>query len=356
MVPDPEKPLQTIAEGKNPRISVVIPAHKTASSIANCLDSVFAQSFRDFEVIVINDGSPDTEDLEKNLQPYANRTRYLKQSNRGPSAARNLGIREARGEYIAFLDSDDTWLSQHLATQMAILGADPTLGLVYGDSLLTRNGEPLGRTFDREEQVLPVEFETLLAEKCTVTTSATVASRQDLMDAGLFDESLHRAEDFDLWLRMAFRGTRMTHHRELTVCRTVSGSGLSASAYLMTLGRLEVLAKTGAQLPLSPESRHLLAERIRETEKIANLHRLKEHIRNGEFDAALDAAHQAASVHDTLKLRFVVFFLQYAPRALQACYRAYEPFLAARTRARAARSARVLRATLPSLFAKVQDR
>ena len=348
--------MQATEAREKPRISVVIPAHNSASLIAACLESVFAQSFRDFEVLVVNDGSPDTPELEKNLAPFSSRVRYLKQLNRGPSAARNLGIREARGEYVAFLDSDDTWFPQHLATQMGMFEKDASLGLVYGDSLLLRNGEIIGRTFDREEQVQPVNFENLLAEKCTVTTSSTVASRQALIDAGLFDENLHRAEDFDLWLRMAFRGTRMTLHREVTVCRTVSDSGLSASGYLMTVGRLEVLAKTGAQLPLTSAGRELLAERIRQTEAVANLHRLKEHIRNGEFSSALDAARRAASVQKTRKLHLVVFMLQHAPRTLRMYYRMHEQLLAARSRTRAARSARALRATLPSLAAKVQTR
>jgi glycosyltransferase involved in cell wall biosynthesis len=331
-------------------VSVVIPAYNTASLITTCLDSVLAQSFQDFEVIVVNDGSPDTELLERNLEPYSGRVRYLKQPNRGPSAARNIGILESRGQYVAFLDSDDFWLPKHLATQLGMLQKDPALGLVYGDSLLTRNGAIIGRAFDWESQVLPVSFEALLQEQCTVITSTTVASRKALIDAGLFDESLNRAEDFDLWLRMAFRGTRMTHHSEINVCHTVSGAGLSGDEYLMACARMKVLAKVRSQLPLSPPVRHVLEQRYRWTEARANLQQVKEYIRAGEFEKALACAQHAAPTLRNWKLRVAIVFLRYFPRTLRACYSAHEKLLARRNRARAERSARALRTRLSALM------
>ena len=112
-------------------VSVVIPAYNAAPFIAQTIESVFGQTFRNFEVIVVNDGSPDTAELERELQPYMDRIRYRTQPNAGPSSARNLGIREARGEFVAFLDSDDAWLPDYLATQMKILTADPSIDLLY---------------------------------------------------------------------------------------------------------------------------------------------------------------------------------------------------------------------------------
>src|ERR1700730_1568273 len=100
---------------ETPTVSVIIPAYNTALYIVETLDSVFAQTFRDFEVILINDGSPDTDKLEQVIEPYRERIVYLKQKNGGPSAARNAGIGWSRGEYIAFLDSDDSWLPQYLS-------------------------------------------------------------------------------------------------------------------------------------------------------------------------------------------------------------------------------------------------
>ena len=115
------------ALGCKRQVSVIIPAYNTAAYITETLDSVFAQTFKDFEVIVVNDGSPDTEDLERVLQPYRARIVYVKQENRGVSGARNAGILRARGEFLAFLDSDDVWLPDYLAEQMKFLEAHPHL-------------------------------------------------------------------------------------------------------------------------------------------------------------------------------------------------------------------------------------
>src|SRR5712664_587865 len=92
---------------KQPLVSVIIPAYKVAPFINETLNSVFVQTFTDYEVIVINDGSPDTEELEGTLDYYRSRILYIRQDNRGAGAARNAGLRTARGRFIAFLDGDD---------------------------------------------------------------------------------------------------------------------------------------------------------------------------------------------------------------------------------------------------------
>jgi len=104
------RPNEAKPEQASPLVSVIIPAFNAAGHIVGALESVFAQSFTNYEVILANDGSPDTERLEQVIQPCISRITYLTQENRGPSAARNLGIRHARGEWLAFLDSDDAWL------------------------------------------------------------------------------------------------------------------------------------------------------------------------------------------------------------------------------------------------------
>ena len=111
-----------------PTVSVVIPAFNSARDIAVALDSVFAQSFDRIEVIVVNDGSDDTEMLEVALAPYISRIRYIVQTNQGAGAARNAALRAARGEYIAFLDADDRWLPGFLREQVRYLDAHATWG------------------------------------------------------------------------------------------------------------------------------------------------------------------------------------------------------------------------------------
>ena len=111
-----------------------MPAYNTAALIGEALDSVLAQTYTNFETIVINDGSPDTAQLEEALRPYRSRIVYIVQENRRAAGARNTGIKNARGKYLAFLDSDDCWLPENLATQMKFFEQDPSLDMVYADA------------------------------------------------------------------------------------------------------------------------------------------------------------------------------------------------------------------------------
>src|SRR4051794_21327340 len=99
----------------NPRVSVIVPCYNTADVVAETIDSVLAQTYRDYEVIVVNDGSPDSGELNPILARYGDRLRCFRKENGGLASARNRGIREARGELIALLDSDDIWTPDYLA-------------------------------------------------------------------------------------------------------------------------------------------------------------------------------------------------------------------------------------------------
>src|SRR5712692_10570574 len=130
-----------------PMVSVIIPAYITATCVGEALDSVFAQTSSDFEVIVINDGSPDVDKMEQAITPYRERILYLKQQNRGLAGARNTGIRHARGKYLAFLDSDDCWLPEYLASQMKLFEETPSLDAVYSDAQHFGNSALAGKTY-----------------------------------------------------------------------------------------------------------------------------------------------------------------------------------------------------------------
>src|ERR1700675_1256078 len=106
---------------KSPRVSVIIPCYNTARFVAQALESVFAQIYSDYEVVVVNDGSPDTVELERVLAPWADRIVYVKTDNNGLAGARNNGIRVARGEFIALLDSDDAYDLNYLDAQIRAL-------------------------------------------------------------------------------------------------------------------------------------------------------------------------------------------------------------------------------------------
>src|SRR5713101_8731278 len=193
-------------------VSIIIPAYNVAPYIGETLDSVFAQTFAAYEVIVINDGSPDTEDLERALEPYLDRIKYLKQENRGASAARNAGLRVARGEFVAFLDADDLWLPSYLDEQIKFV-LERNCDLVCADSEVFCDSSTDNKTY--METLMAdappagaVTFIGLLNAEQSLITSGVVVRRERVLEAGLFDEALRNSQDFDLWLRLARSGSR----------------------------------------------------------------------------------------------------------------------------------------------------
>lgn len=185
----------------SPTVSVIIPTYNRAHLIVEALESVFAQTYADFEVIVVDDGS--TDDTEEILAPYRDRIRYIKQENAGVSAARNHGIFEAKGEYIAFLDSDDIWFPEKLEKQMRFFENHPNCSFLCSDFLrgtsLSDNPQPQHSRF-RSTSILRFED---FGEGNYVTTPSVLAKKAVFYKAGLFDSSIRVSEDYDLWIRIA---------------------------------------------------------------------------------------------------------------------------------------------------------
>ena len=191
--------------GRSPTVSVVIPTLNSERYVGSALAAVFAQKFSDHEVIVVDDGSQHPELLKEALAPYLNRIIFLSSDHRGPGGARNLAIAKAKGEFIAFLDSDDIWTPYHLADRLRALRQDPSLDLVYADAMMFGDSPLAGKTF---MHLTPsnghVTLEALLGAECTVITSCVVVRKESLVRVGCFDERLRLSEDFDLWVRLAY--------------------------------------------------------------------------------------------------------------------------------------------------------
>lgn len=325
-------PLDSKPAAKPPHVSVVIPAYNAAAYIAGALDSVFAQTFADFEVVLVNDGSPDTGRLEQELQPYLDRIRYFKQINRGPSAARNLGIGAAQGTYVAFLDADDFWLPQHLSRQVERLEECPAknkneeknekLGLVYSDALHLRGDTLIGTAFERVPQSGEVNLESLLSEQCTINTSSVVVLRSALVEAGRFDESMSHCEDFDLWLRLAAIGTGMEYVREVQVGHRVS-NGLAASRELMKRGRIRAYQKFAGSGAALDSHRGVIAAKLKALDFEIHVERAKQRLLAGSYGEALSEVRLARAVANQPKLRWAELGLLYFPAAVGWTYRTY---------------------------------
>ena len=182
-----------------PKVSVIIPTYNRGNFIVSTIESVLSQSYRDFEVIVVDDGS--TDDTRAQLEKFNHQIKYLYQQNQGVSATRNTGIRLAQGEYIAFLDSDDLWLADKLMIQTQILDNDPGIGLTYSRVVIQdENGIVRGM---KPQKPSGSNFQELLEQGGDYPTSTVMVKKICFNQAGLFDEQFSILEDFDMWLRIS---------------------------------------------------------------------------------------------------------------------------------------------------------
>jgi glycosyltransferase involved in cell wall biosynthesis len=180
-------------------ISIVIPTYNRASFLKEAIDSVLSQTYRDFELIVVDDGS--TDDTPKLLLPYGKKIKVITKANKGPSAARNRGIKAAKGDWMAFLDSDDIWKPDKLEKQVQFIKDNPEIKICQTEEIWIRNGKRVNPRKKHEmhsgwiyEQCLPL---------CIVSPSSVVIHRDVFEKVGLFDETMLACEDYDLWLRIA---------------------------------------------------------------------------------------------------------------------------------------------------------
>ena len=185
--------------------SVFIPTFNAAGLVAQAVDSVLAQTARPLEILVIDDGSTDS--TGEALKRYGGRIRCLRQENRGVYAARNRGIRESRGQYVAFLDADDLWEPQKLARQLEILDAQPRFPVVHTDAALIDAGGRLLKAAANpcRQSVNGLVFEEFFRSDMAVVLLSTVVIRRDCFDkTGLFDERHRSVVDHVFFLRLAW--------------------------------------------------------------------------------------------------------------------------------------------------------
>ncbi len=178
-------------------ISVIIPAYNRVNSLARAIESVLDQTHKVAEIIVIDDGSTDaTSEVVKVYEDVL----LLRQKNMGVSSARNNGIMMASSEWIAFLDSDDTWHRDKIAKQVALHKKEPQLKFSYTDEKWIHKGKETTLSKKSAKSGGDIFAESL--SECTIASSSTIVKKSLLTSVGLFDESLEVCEDYDLWLRI----------------------------------------------------------------------------------------------------------------------------------------------------------
>jgi glycosyltransferase involved in cell wall biosynthesis len=311
----------------SPKVSIIIPSYNTAHFIGETLDSICAQTFNDYEVIVINDGSPDTEQLERVLRPYQDLIIYRVKPNGGLSSARNAGIELARGQYIALLDSDDVWEPDYLAVQVAALDADPSVEVSYANAMIFGDSLDAGKDY---MSIFPskgeVTFQSLVQMECNVLVSALIR-RKALDRVGLFDESLRTNEDFDMWLRIVQSGGRFIYHRRPLWRYRKRGGALSADPVVMWAGALRVLEKARRELDLSAADRAVVDRRCQYARAMMQFCDGKRAFFAGDFAAASAALAEANTLLQSRKLALAMRGMRLAPRLLLKAYQVRDRFV-----------------------------
>ena len=312
---------------KAPTVTVVIPSYNNARYIGQTLDSIKAQTFSDYEVIVVNDGSADREELEKVLESHPLPVIYISQENKGVSAARNAAIRIARGEFYAQLDADDQWTPDYLEVQLGILRDNPDVALVYPNARIIGDDAPGELEF---MNVSPsdgeVTFESLVRQRCVVLTCVTARMRV-IREAGMFDEGLRSCEDFDLWLRIVKNGGKIVYHRRILALYRRHQGSLSSDRVWMLRHLLAVFEKWAQRADLTPAELALVNEQITANRAELRLHEGKRALSAGGATAALVCFQEANQDMHRPKLAVVIFLLRHVPRLVVWTFAARQRWL-----------------------------
>jgi glycosyltransferase involved in cell wall biosynthesis len=237
---------QPAGVAQRPRVSVLMPVFNGERWLRQALDSALAQTFRDFEIVVFDDGSSDTSHaiaLEYQAA-HPGRVRAFRHENAGLARVRNATLAVARGELLAFLDCDDVWMPHHLATAVACFDGDPGLGLVHANILrIGPDGEVLDPARPRwRARHRGDPFAALLLRREHIANVTAVVRRSVIDHVGEFDPRFHGCEDRDLWLRVA-HDHPVRYIDEVTAYYRMHGNNTSGNLDRMLAARRELVAK-----------------------------------------------------------------------------------------------------------------
>lgn len=245
----------------SPLISVVIPTYNRAAVLLRAVDSVLKQSFKNFELIVVDDGSTDeTKELLATFIDSENFL-YFKHQNRGVSCARNFGVERARGELICFLDSDDEWLPHKLEEQIQFLESHPEHQIVYGEELWVRNGKRVNQKNIHKKSGGHIFKECV--QQCLIAPSSVMLSKKLFFEMKGFDESFLVCEDYDLWLKISSLYEIGFIEKPLIIKHGGHADQLSTKYVAMDLWRLKSMQAILKNRQLDPEQKSFVVESMK---------------------------------------------------------------------------------------------
>ncbi len=236
-----------------PRVSAILPVYNRSDLVSEAIHSVLDQRYRDFELIIVDDGS--TDETPEELSGFSDRAEVLRQENQGPAGARNRAIERSSGELIAFIDSDDLWLKDKLELQVAFMDEHPEAGLVHCDGWVVAGTKPVSdldpdATFYRKRKPPYGEAAVSRIMKTPIITSHVLVRRDVLDMVGLFPEDLLVHEDVDLFLRMLEAGVEFGYVSEPLVIKRVFADSLAGDRLRYILQAIDVEYRSFRRSPV----------------------------------------------------------------------------------------------------------
>lgn len=269
-----------------PRVTVVTPAYNAGKFLSATIHSVLDQTERDFELLVVDDGSTDdTAAITESFAARDPRVRLIRQDNAGSAAARNRAIAQASGEFFALLDSDDLWMPEFLATQLAILAEDPSLDLVSCNAINMggpADGRPLKPVSASRQPISLLELIKIEDSVCIMS----VFRRRVIELTGGFDSSAKHNEDYDLWVRAACAGCRLAFNPSPGGYYRRHAQSKSANAAGACAGILSVYHKAQSLCADRPAVLAAVQEQIARFERQHLITVAKAALLRGDFDDA----------------------------------------------------------------------
>jgi len=297
-----------------PKISVVIPFFDNAGFIRETIDSLLTQKYREHEIIVVNDGSPESNQLELAIKLRLEEIIYIKQRAAGRGAALNTGIEHARGQIIAFVDGADVLQPDFLASQYVFLERNE-YDIVYCDAALIGGRSAYRHSLmESEPSTGEANFDSILDKRCNVITSGTLARKKMIVDAGMFELDV-AAPDLYLWLRMARNGSKIGYQQKQLVKHRVRPNGPSEDTMSRVERDLEILKRISSTIDLSDAQKNGVDRRIAGLESDLAVEQGKAFLEKGDFLEASLAFRVANGRRPSVKLTLMAWLARFAPRS-----------------------------------------
>ena len=248
------------------KVTVIIPVYNSSRYMSEAINSVLTQTYKDFEIVVVDDGSTDNskEIVGQFIEKYPEEIRYIYQKNKGIAGARNTGIRNANGEFMALLDADDKWYPKRLEEGIKIIESSADIGLVHADSIrISEEGRPLPTPKRDKKYLSGYIFNNLFLRKADIHSLTVLFKKECCENVGLFDENpiCMGCDDRDLWLRIA-KKYRIEYIDKILAQHRVHQNNYSKNLEKMFEARVYVLDKFTSENGKGRKLRRLALARI----------------------------------------------------------------------------------------------